>query len=74
MRHIINAVGTMTYLGSSRVSPRVAEAMNGVLPAFVELRELQCAVSRAISAAAGSKVGCETAARPPASRSQSPPA
>ncbi|MBB6672135.1 hypothetical protein [Cohnella nanjingensis] len=61
LRPVINAAGTMTYLGSSRVSARVTEAMNAVLPAFVEMRELQRAASRAISAATGAEAGCVTA-------------
>ncbi|MCC3376717.1 SelA-like pyridoxal phosphate-dependent enzyme [Cohnella sp. REN36] len=61
LRRVLNAAGTMTYLGSSSVGPRVAAAMNAALPAFVEMRELQAAASRVIAEATGAEAGCVTA-------------
>ncbi|MCQ6561635.1 PLP-dependent transferase [Paenibacillus mendelii] len=61
LRRIVNAAGTMTYLGSSCVSPRVAEAMSSILPEFVDMRELQRAACGIIATATGSEAGCVTA-------------
>lgn len=61
LRPVINAAGTMTYLGASRVAPRVIDAMSRVLPAFVDMSELQRRASRVIAKATGSEAGCVTA-------------
>ncbi|WP_229750320.1 SelA-like pyridoxal phosphate-dependent enzyme [Paenibacillus nasutitermitis] len=61
LKRVINAAGTMTYLGSSRVSPRVIEAMNLILPEFVDMRELQQKAGSLIARATGAEAGCITA-------------
>jgi D-glucosaminate-6-phosphate ammonia-lyase len=61
LRRVINASGTMTTLGASRVSPEVIEAMSAILPHFVEIGALQRAASQAISSATGAEAGCLTA-------------
>ncbi|WP_135551934.1 PLP-dependent aminotransferase family protein [Paenibacillus cymbidii] len=61
LRPVINAAGTMTYLGASRVAPRVIDAMSRVLPAFVNMSDLQRRASRVIARATGGEAGCVTA-------------
>lgn len=61
LRRVINASGTMTTLGASRVSPEVIEAMGAILPYFVEIAELQRAASQAIAKATGAEAGCVSA-------------
>lgn len=61
LRRVINASGTMTTLGASRVSAEVIEAMGSLLPHFVEVSDLQRAASQAIAKATKGEAGCLTA-------------
>ncbi|NJD03797.1 MAG: aminotransferase class V-fold PLP-dependent enzyme [Ruminiclostridium sp.] len=61
LKKVINASGTMTSIGASRVSNRVINAMSEILPEFVEIRELQRAAGVCISKATGAGAGCLTA-------------
>ncbi len=61
LKKIINASGTMTALGASRVSAEVISAMSEILPAFVEMKQLQIAASKVIARATGAESGCVTA-------------
>ncbi|MCW8205834.1 aminotransferase class V-fold PLP-dependent enzyme [Verminephrobacter aporrectodeae subsp. tuberculatae] len=60
LRRVINANGTMTYLGASSVVPAAIEAMCAILPEFVEMDALQAKASRAIATACGSEAGFVT--------------
>ncbi|WMY76091.1 aminotransferase class V-fold PLP-dependent enzyme [Buttiauxella selenatireducens] len=57
LRPVINVAGTMTYLGSSIVVPEAIEAMNQILPEFVEMADLQRHASKVISRLTGSEAG-----------------
>jgi len=61
LKRVINASGTMTALGASRVSAEVIGAISEILPDFVEMRELQRAASKVIACATGAEAGCVTA-------------
>jgi len=58
---VINAAGTMTSLGASRVSPEVRAAVDDVLGRFVKISELHALANRAIRAATGAEAGYVTA-------------
>ncbi|MEZ5666520.1 MAG: hypothetical protein R3F55_03615 [Alphaproteobacteria bacterium] len=58
LRRVINASGTMTVLGASRVAPEVIESVAGMLPRFVIMDELQARASRVIAEATGAEAGC----------------
>lgn len=57
---VINASGTMTTLGASRVVPEAREAVAGILDTFVNIASLQRRASRAIAAATGAEAGFVT--------------
>ena len=61
LKKVINASGTMTSIGASRVSGRVIKAMSEIMPEFVEIRDLQRAAGECISKATGAGAGCFTA-------------
>lgn len=58
---VINASGTMTHLGASRVPEEIADAVRATLPLFVDMHGLQATASEVISQATGSEAGCVTA-------------
>jgi len=60
-KEVINVSGTMTALGSSSVPQEVINAMNDVLPWFVDMVDLQKRASRIISRVIGAEAGCITA-------------
>lgn len=57
---VINAAGTMTSLGASRVSSEVRAAVDDVLGRFVRIDELHALAHRAIAAATGAEAGYVT--------------
>jgi len=57
---VINASGTMTSLGASRVSPAVRAVVDDILGRFVRMDDLQAAASRVIAQATGSEAGYVT--------------
>jgi D-glucosaminate-6-phosphate ammonia-lyase len=61
LRPVINASGTMTYLGASIVVPEAIEAMARVLPQFVEIGDLQRKASAVIARLTGAEAGTVTA-------------
>jgi D-glucosaminate-6-phosphate ammonia-lyase len=61
LRPVINASGTMTFLGASIVGPEAVEAMARVLPQFVEIGDLQRRASTAIARLTGAEAGTVTA-------------
>ena len=61
LRKVINASGTMTFLGASIVVPEAVEAMARVLPQFVEIGDLQRKASAAIARLTGAEAGTVTA-------------
>lgn len=60
LRRIINASGTMTALGASRVRPEAAAMSLEIIDHFVDIDELQAAAGRAIAQATGAEAGCVT--------------
>lgn len=58
---VINASGTMTALGASRVSPSAIAAMAEIMPEFIRMTDLQRAANRVIRRATGAEAGCVTA-------------
>lgn len=58
---VVNASGTMTHLGASRVSGEVADVVRASLPRFVDIDRLQAEASRVIARATGAEAGCVTA-------------
>jgi D-glucosaminate-6-phosphate ammonia-lyase len=61
LRPVINASGTMTFLGASIVAPEAIEAMARVLPQFVEIADLQRKASAVIARLTGAEAGTVTA-------------
>ena len=61
LRPIINVSGTMTALGASIVVPEAVEAVAAILPAFVEIGDLQKKASRVIGRLCGAEAGFVTA-------------
>ncbi|MCF3934755.1 aminotransferase class V-fold PLP-dependent enzyme [Acuticoccus sp. M5D2P5] len=57
---IINAAGTMTWLGASRMIPDALEAATDMAGRFVDIDSLQLVASRAIARATGAEAGCIT--------------
>jgi len=57
---VINAAGTMTTLGASRVSPEVRAAVDDILGRFVLITELHALASRVIARATGAEAGYVT--------------
>lgn len=58
---VINASGTMTSLGASRVAPEVRRPVDRILASFVDMDELQSRASEVIARATGAEAGCVTA-------------
>lgn len=61
LKPVINVAGTMTVVGASSVLPGVIEAVDDILPRFVEIGALQRVASRAIAEACGTEAGFVTA-------------
>lgn len=61
VRPIINAAGTLTRLGGSRMAPEVTAAMAEAARSFVRIDELQVAVGRKIAHWAGCEAALVTA-------------
>jgi L-seryl-tRNA(Ser) seleniumtransferase len=57
---VINAAGTMTSLGASRVAPEVRAAVDDVLGRFVRIDELHALANRTIRKATGAEAGYVT--------------
>jgi L-seryl-tRNA(Ser) seleniumtransferase len=60
LTRVVNASGTMTSLGASRVESPTIDAIKGILPSFVIIDELQSRASGVIAAATGAEAGCVT--------------
>ena len=58
---VINAAGTLTRLGGSRMPPEVLAAMAAASQSFVRIEDLQVAAGRVIAAATGAEDGYVTA-------------
>lgn len=61
VRPVINVSGTMTSLGASIVVPEAVAAVAAILPAFVEIDELQRKASAAIARLCSAEAGFVTA-------------
>ena len=61
LRSVINASGTMTSIGASRVLPEVRQVVNHILAEFVDMDTLQARASGIISRLTGAEAGCVTA-------------
>ncbi|MFH2132627.1 MAG: aminotransferase class V-fold PLP-dependent enzyme [bacterium] len=59
--HVINACGTKTGIGASRVRQPVIEAVDSILSEFVSIDQLQARASQVISRIIGTEAGCVTA-------------
>ena len=57
---VINAAGTMTVIGASRVVPEAVETVRAILGEFVDIAALQARASAAIAAATGAEAGFVT--------------
>lgn len=60
VRTVINASGTLTRLGGSRMAPEVLEAMAEASRAYVRIEDLQEAAGRVIAEATGAQSGYVT--------------
>ena len=60
LKRIVNASGTMTALGASRVPPPVAAMAVEMLDHFVDIDALQARASQCIARATGAEAGCVT--------------
>jgi D-glucosaminate-6-phosphate ammonia-lyase len=60
-RRLVNVSGTMTSLGGSITSPRVAAATAEAMPRFVRIHDLQARASEVIAKLTGAEAGCLTA-------------
>ena len=58
---VINASGTMTSLGASRVHPETRELVDRILASFVDMDELQARAGTVIAHLTGAEAGCITA-------------
>ncbi len=58
---VINAAGTMTSIGASRVAPSTRALVDKVLASFVDMDELQACASSVITRLTGAEAGCVTA-------------
>ena len=58
---VLNAAGTKTRIGGSRIRPAALEAMNRAAESFVRLSDLQACASDRIAAATGAEAGYVTA-------------
>ncbi|MEM8663390.1 MAG: hypothetical protein AAGF49_04630, partial [Pseudomonadota bacterium] len=55
---VINAAGTMTRLGASRVPAETRDVVDAILQSFVDMDELQSRACRVIAKATGAEAGC----------------
>jgi D-glucosaminate-6-phosphate ammonia-lyase len=60
LQRIVNASGTMTVLGASRVPAKVAAMAVEILDHFVDIDALQARASQSIARATGAEAGCVT--------------
>ena len=60
VRRVINASGSMTYIGGSLMAPEVLEKMNQAAGAFVFIEELLAWASGEIAALTGTESGLVT--------------
>jgi D-glucosaminate-6-phosphate ammonia-lyase len=60
VRPVINASGTLTRLGGSRMAPEVLEAMAAASRSYVRIEDLQEAAGRVIAEATGAEAGYVT--------------
>src|SRR5438067_10017950 len=60
VRTVINASGTLTRLGGSRMAPEVLEAMAAAARSFVRIEDLQDAAGRVIAEVTGAESGYVT--------------
>ncbi|MGI9421212.1 MAG: aminotransferase class V-fold PLP-dependent enzyme [Geminicoccaceae bacterium] len=58
---VINASGTMTSLGASRVQPETRALVDRILDSFVDIDELQSRAGAVIARLTGAEAGCITA-------------
>ena len=58
---VINASGTMTSLGASRVAPETRALVDRILASFVSMDELQARAGGIIARLTGAEAGCVTA-------------
>ncbi|MDE0307930.1 MAG: hypothetical protein OXI87_24050 [Albidovulum sp.] len=58
---VINASGTMTFLGASRVPAEARAPVDRILGAFVDMDELQSRAGAIIARVTGAEAGCVTA-------------
>lgn len=58
---IINASGTMTSIGASRVPEEIRAIVDKILGSFVDMDELQLRANRVIARTTGAEAGCVTA-------------
>ena len=58
---VINASGTMTSLGASRVAPETRALVDRILGSFVSMDELQARAGGIIARLTGAEAGCVTA-------------
>ena len=58
---VINASGTMTSLGASRVHPETRSLVDRILASFVDMDELQSRAGAVIARQTGAEAGCVTA-------------
>ena len=58
---VINASGTMTSLGASRVQPETRALVDRILASFVDMDELQSRAGAVIARLTGAEAGCVTA-------------
>ncbi len=61
LKQVINASGTMTFLGAATANQEAIDAAAAILICAVEMPELHRAASRAIAQATGADAGCVTA-------------
>ena len=61
VRPLINARGTVTVIGASRILPEVQKAMNEAVPDYVQIDELMDGVGRRLAGLTGAESGCITA-------------
>jgi L-seryl-tRNA(Ser) seleniumtransferase len=60
LRPVINASGTMTAIGASRIRPEVMAEMAAISDRFVRIDDLQAAASRTIAEVTGAEAGFVT--------------
>lgn len=58
---VINASGTMTSIGASRVPEEIRAVVDRILGSFVDMDELQLRASTVIARSTGAEAGCVTA-------------